>query len=328
MDEIPVTDDLLARHVAGESSLDEDQAIAMWVEASDANREEYERLLTAWQTRPPAAPVDVDAGWNRVSAQLHAEDRTPDVIPIPSRPRWPTTLLRLAAAIVVVAGAGYAWTATRGTPEPTVYTTAAAERLEVTLADGSTIVLAPRSTLTVPGDFGGRGREVELVGEAWFSVTHAEGSTLSVRTPTHVVRDIGTVFTVAARAGSLVRVAVIEGEVGVRGVEDPVDAERRLVAGDVARFGLGEPKVTSGMPTDSLDMWHHGILDVNDARVGDVLADLATWYGTPFFLGDTTLASRTITGTFSLDSLPQALDVLGLLLEVTPSREDSGIVFR
>ncbi len=327
MDQDQVTDELLARHIAGESSLDEDSAVAEWVEASDANRIEYERLLQAWSARDTTPAVDVDKAWGAVSAQL-ADERPVDVIPIPRDSTWQVTAFRIAAAIAVIVGVAY-FAMQPSLARERFYVTGPDERLEVKLRDGSQVVLAPDSRLTVFEDYGRAHRNVSLTGAAWFSAVHDDKFAFKVATDLGVVRDIGTIFTVEARGIARLEVGVIEGRVRVESYRPGVTPE--LVAGQVAVLTRdstsARPQVTvvSGLSVDSLDRWHRQALDVTGARVGSVLAELADWYGVPITLADTMLASRPITATLSLTSLDAAVDVVALLLDLTPIKDTEGL---
>jgi transmembrane sensor len=113
--------------------------------------------------------------------------------------------LRAAAAVLLLAvGVGalrHFLSDRRGAPVLTAnqspmreVVTGVGERARIRLGDGSTIVLAARSRLGIPADFGVRAREVETEGEAYFQVVH--DSTLPFIVHTRGVRtaDMGTAF--------------------------------------------------------------------------------------------------------------------------------------
>lgn len=329
MPEFPISDILLARHIAGESSPEEDRKVHAWMAIDPANRLELERLRAAWAARQPLPTVDVDAAWRRVAPRLTAESAI-EVTPIQSAKGWRTTLLRLAAAVVLLVGGGALWQQSR-TGQDTIHHALEGERLEVTLADGSVALLAPNSQLRVSAGFGTKSRTVHLEGEAWFRAQHEGSTPFTVETPTHVVRDVGTVFTIRTREPGRIEVAVIEGEVAVAPIAAGGATELHLRAGDVGRFAVGSVNIAdveSGRSVDSLAGWHRGTLDVESARVQDVLRELSRWYGLPITLADTTLGARTITATLSLVSRDAAMEVLALLLNVSARPVGAGIVLQ
>jgi ferric-dicitrate binding protein FerR (iron transport regulator) len=271
---------------------------------------------------------DVDRAWQRTRPKLEADVGTPVT---PLRPhRAPRSVAwRIAAALVVAVGVGSAWLALR--KSDVVYTTAAGERREVQLSDGSTVMLAPRSTLTVPADFASDERRVTLNGEGWFSVAHRANSEFAVETPTHLIRDIGTVFTVWARAGDSVRVAVSEGEVAVRELDGTIGTEHRVAAGEAAGFAAANAAPlwrVAKLQTDTIGSWRDGTLDVESESAENVRGRLARWYGVSIEFADTALNSRNVTASLPLDSLEQGLHVLALLLDATVERTERGFILR
>ncbi|MEO8478975.1 MAG: FecR domain-containing protein [Gemmatimonadota bacterium] len=325
MDQDQVTDELLARHIAGESSLDEDSAVAQWVEASDTNRIEYERLLKAWSARATAPSLDVDKAWSAVSAQLD-DARPVDVIPIPRDSTWQVTAFRMAAAVALIVGAVFAWSALQGGPDPWQHV-AGANGLTVDLSDGTRAVLAPGATLMAAADYGEAHRTVTLTGNARFTAVHDAAVPFVVNAGGQQVRDIGTVFTVSAQPGGAVDVLVLVGSVSVSSSRISGRADT-LVAGESGRFTARDARIIPGVTVDTMAPGSIPVLEANDLAAGDVLTRLAAWYGVQVTLADTTLASRPITATLSLTSLDAALDVVALLLDVTPVKDTSGIVLR
>lgn len=310
MDQDQVTDELLARHVAGETSLDEDGAVARWVEASDVNRIAYERLLETSST---------------FSAPL-ARSRLVDVIPVRRDSTWRESTLKLVAAIAVLAGVAY-FAMQPSLARERHYATGPDERLQIELRDGSRVVLAPNSSLTVLSDYNREHRNVTLAGAAWFSAVHDDDFAFKVSTHRAVIVDIGTTFSVEERSPARLEVGVIEGKILVQAYG--LFAGPELVAGQVAVVTpetVGTiPNVTilSGLPVDSLDRWHHDVLDVTDVPVSTALAELADWYGVDIALADTTLSVRPITATLSLTSLDAALDVVAKMLDVTAVKDSA-----
>ena len=190
--------------------------------------------------------------------------------------------------------------------------TAVGARDSLTLRDGTRIVLAPGSRLTVAAGYGTHEREVTLEGEGWFSVRHDAARPFAVRVRGAVVRDIGTEFTVrsSAGAGAPVRVAVHEGSVALatQGSGDSLvlrAGDRGVVRAD------GRLDAERGVVTPDDASWRSGRLVYRDASLADVQADLARWYGVELRI-DETLRTRRLTATFAGDPVERVLSVIGL----------------
>ncbi len=74
------------------------------------------------------------------------------------------------------------------------------------LADGTTVTLAPQSVLRYPADFGGEERMVSLNGEAQFDVSAKTDHPFKVRENELVVTVLGTLFSVKKQSGDSVMV--------------------------------------------------------------------------------------------------------------------------
>src|SRR5690606_24659770 len=94
----------------------------------------------------------------------------------------------------------------------TTYATQPGERAILTLPDGSQVILAPQTQLSVPERFGVGTRTVELQGNAYFDVTTVAEIPFTVTTGTVQTRVLGTRFDISNFADDLaVRVAVVSG---------------------------------------------------------------------------------------------------------------------
>lgn len=328
----PIPDDLMARVLVGEASAEERALVEAWAAESTANARELERLRAAFADGATPAEWDLNRAWLRVAGQLESTQPSPEVIPIPPAPHWSTTVFRLAAAVLVVVGLAFAWQQLRSPGPPISHATAAGERLEVALPDGSVAVLAPNSTLTLPADFGAD-RTLSLEGEAWFDVVHDAAVPFVVHAAGFEVRDIGTVFTVDARRAATVVVTVVEGEVLVHHRSGEM-ADASLTPGQVGRFTgaafgrEGRAVVAENQPVAELTAWRTGTLVLADAPVAEALARLTAWYGVAFTLSDSAAGGQIITATLPLDAIDEAAEVIALLLGATAERDSSGITFR
>jgi transmembrane sensor len=221
---------------------------------------------------------------------------------------------KVAAAMAMLVGVAFAWGlrdhSSRGEPTSREYASFAGQRMTITLADGTRLTLAPASRVHVPLDYGRAERTLTLEGEGYFRVAHDPARPFIVRAGTAVTTDIGTAFDVRAYVGdTVVRVAVAEGRVLVRGSH--VGAGAHLTAGQVtvvdAHGRVNAPEMADAAV---LTAWTRGELVFRDARLADVVTDLSRWYGVPLALRDPILAGRRFTGTFTSESVHDAIAVL------------------
>jgi transmembrane sensor len=97
---------------------------------------------------------------------------------------------------------------------PGNYATAFTRNLS--LPDGSTVVLKANSTLEYPPVFSGATREVSLTGEAYFDIRHDDKKLFIIHTGTVKTTVLGTAFNIKALPGtSQVTVSVARGKVKV-----------------------------------------------------------------------------------------------------------------
>ncbi len=353
--------ELLARHLAGEATPAERDTLRAWVAA----RPERLGLLTdatrAWE-RAGADPVptlfsaaDVDAAWQRfrphmqlaASAELLAE-AAPHAEPapvaaeagrvLPLRPAasfsW-QPLLRVAAVLLLLVGAVFAFRrfGARLLPATPMQVATGPQKRLLQLPDGSRVWLNRYSTLTYAPDFGPAGREVLLVGEAFFEVKKDHGRPFVVRTAASRTRVLGTSFNVRAYpAEDSVEVAVVTGRVALApSAAAPIDSVL-LMPGTRGVVYTGTARPVPPLrrhPTvdGNFRAWQTDELVFDNAPLGHVIGTVRAAFGTRVAVADAALLNCRFTGTFRQPAAGQVLAVLSLATNATLSgNEAAGFV--
>lgn len=195
--------------------------------------------------------------------------------------------------------------------------TTTAEMRRIALADGSQVMLAPDSAITV--SLGEDKRVVALLrGEAFFEVQRDPARPFTVVAGDSSVRVVGTAFNVR-RLQSGAEVAVAQGAVRVSRADTQVD----LRPGDSIDTSQGRHGLRSTLPTELVAPWRQGQLVVKDRSVADVVDTLRRYHDGIIMLHGQALAERRITGIFTPDDPEAALTALvaplgGSVIRVTP----------
>lgn len=187
---------------------------------------------------------------------------------------------------------------------------------EITLADGTTVMLNADSRLTFPTAFTGKERTVKLVGEAFFKVRSDKEHPFIVQTPRMTTTVLGTEFDVKDYEDMAPEVTLVSGSVRVKSkIADQKDLllepDRyvRLVKG----YDLAALKCDARQRT----RWTAGYFSYSNAKLLTVLKDMGRWYNVDIELTDTQLddypVSLEISRSCTLDEFADTLTSLGFL---------------
>lgn len=311
-------DELLDRYLAGESAPEEDEMVRR--RFGDDLRP---RILSAFAATDPSTAVDTATAWRKV--QTRTSGASVRDIGTPRQQRvWQSAGFRIAASLLLLASAGAVvrQLSTNGQQQwnEVVAQTATGERREVVLPDGTRAALAPKSRLAFRATFVTGPRDVQLTGEAFFTVTHDAKHPFVVHTGGATARDLGTEFGVRARTGQPVSVYVASGRVLVAppaGASGPV-----LLAGDLARVDAGAAPeqivVTHNASIGDYLAWRDGRIVATSRPAAEVFDELGRWYDASFSIADPTLSSRSISVDLRVGNgvpIESVLDALMLTLD-------------
>jgi transmembrane sensor len=183
---------------------------------------------------------------------------------------------------------------------PNVYETEIGKTRNITLEDGSRIVLDTSSRVRVA--YSGTARDVELLdGQAHFDVAKNPSRPFRVRTTFAEVVAVGTSFDVAARPHRTT-VTLIEGRVNVRSVVEGPGAEHQpesLTPGQQLDVS-GDGRFLDKKPVRlaSVTSWQRGTIDLDDVPLSEALATLNRYSTTKIVIEDASLHSRRVSGVF------------------------------
>lgn len=322
-------DDELARitdYLAGELTPEEMAATAHWI-ADDPERhallQELRRSQVALR-RMRAERTDVDAIVRAVTTRAAASP-TPRTMGWAARARSSgmSRVAAVAAAIVVgVLGFSIVQHVRGPGSEARRYHTGVAERLKVSLPDGSMAVLAPESELQVTKDFGGASRTVTLRGEALFTVTHSVGTPFTVRTGAVQTRVLGTSFSVRRYPqDSVTQLVVAQGRIAVGAAV--------FGTGDIATVANdGQIAVSRGNAVTEQLAWAEGRLVFSGTPLRDAIPVLERWYGVTIDVTDPVLLDRRVTTTLGPESAARAMELIAFTVEGRATLQGSHVVIR
>jgi transmembrane sensor len=157
---------------------------------------------------PEVSQAEIDSFIQRVKAEHLADldDLTTKTVSIAA---WNKKWLSIAAAILIAGICTFLFVRTQRSSNQTSFTQLAfqettnngASPVFIYMADGSSVILKPKSTLKYPKAFTAATREVYLSGEAFFEVHKNPKQPFLVHTGIMTTRVLGTSFTVKAFNG-------------------------------------------------------------------------------------------------------------------------------
>ncbi len=198
-----------------------------------------------------------------------------------------------------------------------VYETDFASR-RIALDDGSRVILAPHSRLSIEGRSQAR---IALSGGAWFDIVHDPDRSLAISAGGVEIRDIGTQFDVQSDKDH-VRVEVADGKVEVTSAA--LSAPVRLSAGKALHFD-GAAGLATVSPVDLNDAgeWRSGRLTYDSAPLSLVAADLARYADVTVMVPDS-LGNRRFSGTLVISDGEAAVRDLSQVMELSLDSDAGG----
>ena len=185
--------------------------------------------------------------------------------------------------------------------------TAEQETQNLTLSDGSEIVLNESSSLACAADFGKKTREVLFEGEAKFSVAKDAERPFIIRVGDYSVTVLGTEFLLRAYpTDSLYTLQLTNGKVKLKHMQDSLFAE----TGDLVQF-------------NTVTKQFRKKLEANNILLSDLVNRLERLYDVRIEVGDTALSHETLYISINTDdSFEDVCAALETLLPVVIEKED------
>jgi len=216
-------------------------------------------------------------------------------------------------AAVVVAG-GLNQLGVLGTHLLAEYQTATAERRNIRLEDGTSVVMNARTALS--SMFGNGGRGVSFYrGQAFFDVDRHERGPFHVSSGGHDILSLGGAFDIDLNHEHLT-VTVFEGRATLirAGRELHLSANQRLRVG----YGEAQPQVDL-VDGEMAGAWRRGKLIFNRRSLADLAVELERYRGGRILILSDQLAALEVSGVFDLSDPDAVLETIQMSLPVQVS---------
>ncbi|MCB9314557.1 MAG: FecR domain-containing protein [Lewinellaceae bacterium] len=297
-------DSLLAKHLAGECSPEEEQVLRQWLAESPENEQYLSDLIWLWERSasgltPAPRAVDTDAALQKVKSNLRGTGK------VVSMGRHRTFWLRAAAVFLVAIAAVY-WWQTATTPDP--IRIAAVEAILIdTLNDGSVVTLEQRSALTLHTKFNRRERRLHLEGEAYFEVAPDTTRPFVVEVQDLQVQVVGTAFTVDNLTDkNKVIVTVSEGKVKVS-----IKGQTLLLGpGDQVTYDISNAQLQRTVQEQGTPVFKNRIFQFDATPLQVVVKQLSESYGVEISLNKAQLENCPLTARYNNLTLDRVLNLV------------------
>lgn len=222
---------IFVKFLSGTATDGEAEKLINYLKEEGENRLSYFRLKRIWQESHKKSKETglIDNSWERLKIRMEEsgnEER-------PARNsdfRFSWRRLAVAASITILLGTsgylGYQKYRVSQFPAKELQVNAPlGSRSNIVLPDGSIVWLNSGSKLTYNDNFGKTGREVSLVGEAFFNIKHLGNTSFIVNTSDLKIRVLGTQFNVKSYPDEkIIETTLIKGKIIVDKIGDEKSA--------------------------------------------------------------------------------------------------------
>lgn len=210
----------------------------------------------------------------------------------------------------------------------TVHKAANGKVMKVTLPDSSIIWLNAGSEVSYPKDFHAqKTRDITLIGEAFFEVSHNEKQPFVVESDNLRTIVYGTSFNVSSYTNSgQSSVTVKTGKVGVLLRNDSLSTPTMLLPGNRLVYHRDNGRLEkTNIYSDEVATWISGDITFDEASIPDVFAVLARRFDIEFNFNEADFNGCTLTAKFPNQNLKSILTALSTSLHIKVSEHGKTI---
>lgn len=313
---------LLSKKLSGEISEREQVQLNHGLE-----NEDYQKLASQMECffieKKGEKPVPLAQIWEKIDkAEIHTTVNKFDFT-APKQSLFSSTLFKAAAILVVVFGAGLVGYYLLNQNQ-TATLAATNEKVFKVLDDGTCIWLNKKSTISYNKGFGKENREITLDGEAYFDVVKNTAVPLIIHASGIDIEVKGTVFNVNAyQENDGVAVALVRGAISVTDRNNTKNSVL-LKPNDKLVF-FKNPTIESAFNITSLKpevilkeaSWTTDTLVFNKEKLVDLALKLEKKYDLRIEIRSDKLKEKRFSGTFTNETIHQALEALKLSYPLT-----------
>ncbi len=233
--------------------------------------------------------------------------------------------------------------------------TPAGAKSKITLPDGTVVWLNASSNLKYSSDFGKKGREVELEGEAFFDVETDSSKIFMVRTSELNIKAYGTSFNVKSYPEEgTIETTLLEGKVGVvrdglnvkenevllepnqrvvyfrknKPVEETIDAQIEKQATETIKTQKTNKLtylISKGIDTREFTSWKDGTLFITSESLSELAIKLERKYDVKIHFETEALKKLKFTGSLENETVEQVIEAIGIAAHIDYEIEDRDI---
>ena len=307
------------KHLLGEASPGEEQAVIEWINESATHKEYYNQFKKIWdQSKALAAEsnVDVNKAWERFQNRVAGQNESPKIL---NRSRF--SRMRIAASIILIAGLGVAAYFMFNNNEPKEMVAQTEQNVLIdTLPDGSVVTLNKKSTVTYPSKFKGNTRAIALKGEAFFNVAPDKKKPFIISVNDVQVTVVGTSFNIRSENRNT-EIIVETGIVRVTRSGKTVE----LTAGEKINMNANDSNATKEKVSDKLYNYYRSKVFVcDDTPLWKLVQVLNEAYDAKISIGRKELNDMRLTSPFYNESIEKVLEVIHLTFDITVVKKENG----
>lgn len=322
--------ELISKIITTSATLQEQHEFEQWLNKSPENKEYFSEIKQYWE-----------------SADHLYEEFTPDIIEAWQKVKTNTILqanairkinkinllipLSIAASILIIIGFGVKFNVfnlkTKLFEKTTVCYYANKSIEKVVLEDDTEVWLNRNSTLTLLKNFNDKYRKVELIGEAFFQVTHNQDKPFIIKSQNTTTKVLGTSFNISAYPDKPdIRVTVSTGKVLFKS-QSKDGMECSLTPGEVGIFEKSTKKIQMEKNSDlNYLTWKTGKFNFKNANLENVCIDLTDYYHTNIKIYPNVSKELTLNGNFDSLSLDDVLDIVDFTFDLEHKYQGDSII--
>lgn len=295
----------IARLFSGEASAENVLAVSDWLNENTGHRLEFQLLESYWNAQVDAVPGPDPASFERVLDKVKAQAH---------RRRFVRRLSLFASSVVAAVLFAFAvfFIYNGSSHEHCEYYTylAGDSKSEITLNDGTRIILNKHSRLTCSSFYGTDKRTVRLDGEAFFKVMPDKERPFEVEMEESKIIVLGTTFDVKAFTGQdLITATLLEGSIRF---ESP---RQQVVISPDQQLTYNKKGANITIETVDADYetsWKDNLVQYKSVKLKELVKELEAAYHVRIVLPkDTKIALQQVSGAFTeRQKIEEILDII------------------